>query len=201
MPLGLKAIATLRGTGAGYLSFVRLLWDDVRVWWRKPRLKIEFDPAEDLREWTLLGTRRKEKVATVHVRNRGKITASRCIAILKLISSPKGASVREKEFALHWADTDYSARTNTAETVEVGFERRRLDVPFTFVEAENSPGGAWIAIPLALSAPVVATQAFLPPGEYRFLLSVACENGKGSSREFVVSSPQIWTDLSMRATG
>jgi hypothetical protein len=39
----------------------------------------------------------------------------------KLISAPRGASVQEEEFTLHWADTDYSRRTNPAETVATGF--------------------------------------------------------------------------------
>jgi len=136
----------------------------------------------------------------VHVRNTGKTTASRCVAILKLVSAPIGVHVPEKESALHWADTDYSARTNTTEAVEIGFERRRLDVAFTFVEGESSPSGMWIAIPFALSIPLAAAQAHLSPGEYHFSLSVACENGKGCSRGFVIISPQAWTDLSMRAT-
>jgi hypothetical protein len=79
----------------------------------------------------------------------------------------------------------------------VGPERRRLDVAFTFVRMSPQKG-AWIAIPVALSDPLGAGQALLPPGEYRVKLSVDCENGKGCTKEFFIVSPESWVDLSMR---
>ena len=169
-------------------------------WFKKPRLRIEFSLPEDLREWDLLGGGRKQKVATVHVRNNRRATAERCVAVLKLISAPPGVTVEEKEFVLHWADTDYKAHTNIAEPVDIGIERRRLDMVFTVsVEGRPPTVGAWVAIPLALSAPFLANQAYLPPGEYRFRLAVECANGKGASKEFLISSPPFWSGLSARS--
>jgi len=197
----LKNVLALAGVMAGYLSFARLLWGDIRDWRKKPRLTVEFNLTEDLREWEVLGAGRKQKVATVHVRNKRKVPALRCVAILRPISAPPGVTVGEKEFVLHWADTDYTTHSNIAEPVEIGLERRRLDVAFTALfEGQVSPVGAWVAIPLALSVPTQAGQAYLPPGEYHFRLVVECANGKGVLREFFISSPTTWTALSMRPT-
>lgn len=198
MTVDLKWLGALGGIAAGYLSLLRLLWGDIRAWSQKPRLKIEFDSVEDLREWGLLGTGRQQKVATVHVRNRRRTTATRCVAVLRLVSTPPNVTIHQKEFTLHWADTVYTANTSIAEPVEIGQERRRLDVAFTYTQNLDSPAGAWVAIPLALSAPGSAAQAYLPPGAYRFHLSVGCENGKGSSQDFAIDSPPSWRALSMR---
>jgi hypothetical protein len=123
---------------------------DIHGWWRQPRLAIEFDPVEDLGIWTLSAknAERIQKVATVHIRNKRKTIARRCIAVLKLVTAPKNVSV-EREFILHWADVDYSLRTVEPEPIDIGPERRRLDVAFT-VERGSSPlEGAWVAIPIA----------------------------------------------------
>lgn len=168
---------------------------------KKPSLTIEFDPVEDLRQWSVLGGNRQQKVATVHVRNKRKMPASRCVAVLRTVSVPQGVTLSDKEFVLHWADRDYTAHSNVAEPVEIGLERRRLDVAFTVsVIGQDGPPirGAWIAIPLALSHPAVTSQAYLPPGDYGFRLTVGCQNGKGASKEFLVTSAETWTALSMR---
>ena len=96
------------------------------------------------------------------------------------------------QHAIHWADVPYSGRTTGAEPVDIGSEIRRLDVVFT---DENSPGGAWLSIPMALSMPKITHQAYLPPGEYQIEITVSCENGRGDSKKFRVISPQAWTDL------
>ena len=202
--MDVKDSLTLAGVVAGYLSFFRLLIGDSLSWFKKPRPAIEFDPEEDLRQWSVLGGNRQQKVATVHVRNKRRMLASRCVAVLSTVSVPRGVTLADKEFVLHWADTDYTAHSNVAEPVEIGLERRRLDVAFTVrFSGQNPPiRGAWIAIPLAklaLSEPALASQAYLPPvGEYRFRLKVECQNGKGDSREFLITSPETWTALSMR---
>ena len=206
MPEGfdLKDILAVVGGVTGVYSFIRLLFGDFSNWRKKPRLTIEFDPMEDLRQWSVVeGARvlRLQRAATVHVRNKRKMPASRCIAVLSTISAPQGVTLVDKEFVLHWADTNYTGHSNVSEPVEIGPERRRLDVAFTVsVPAQDDPPvrGAWIAIPLALSNPSGASQAYLPPGDYRFRLTVGCQNGKGASKEFFVTSPETWTALSMR---
>jgi len=178
---------------------------DFRTWRKKPRLTIEFAVPEDLRVWDLHGSDRQQKVATVHVRNAGRATAQRCVAVLKPISVPPGVTLEERDFVLHWADTDYTAHTNVAEPVDIGSERRRLDMVFSIDKKEQFSllpvFGAWVAIPLALSNPTAASQAYLPPGEYRFRLTVECENGKGASKDFLICSPTSWTDLTARSLG
>ncbi len=185
MPFEWKSAYTLVGAGAGILSFLRLVWHDIRGWWMKPRLDIEFDPAEDLQTYHAPDAGWHRKFATVHVRRNGRDTAKRCVAVLKPVSVPAGVTLGQKEFTLHWAGVDYSAQTTGAEPVEIGLERRRLDVVFT--EMGQTQAGSWVAIPIALS--LGAAQAYLAPGEYRFKLSVDCENGKGCSKEFTVVSP------------
>lgn len=159
MTRDLSTTFTLAGVLAGYFSLGRILFGDIRNWYRNPRLEIEFDPSEDLKEWTLRERKRLQKVATVYVRNKRRVPASRCVAILKLVAAPTHALLPQKEFALHWADTDYSGYSYVAEPVEIGIERRRLDVAFTFTAARESSRGAWVAIPLALSNTGAAPQA------------------------------------------
>lgn len=195
-----KDFFTALGAAAGGLSFLRLLVGDARDRYTKPRLSIEFSLPQDLREWNVQGAARKQKVATVHVRNKRRTPAVECAAVLRVISAPLGVILGEREYSLHWADTDYTMHSNVAVHVDIGLERRRLDVAFTILpEGQSSPEGAWIGIPIALSAPTRAMQAYLPPGEYRFRLVVACANGKAAAKEFIVNSPGDWKALSMRS--
>ena len=84
--------------------------------------------------------------------------------------------------------------------MDIGLQRRRLDVVFSILPNDQpSPKGAWAAIPMALSDPFHAAQAHLPPGEYRFRLTVACANGNATSREFIVNSPSDWKALTIRS--
>ena len=195
-----KDILAVVGAATGVFSFIRLLIGDFLNLRKKPRLTIEFDPEEDLRQWSVVGGKQLRKAATVHVRNRCKTPALRCVAVLSPVSVPQGVRLAEKEYVLHWADTDYTGHSNVAEPVEIGLERRRLDIALTVRYSEQHPPilGAWIAIPLALSDPAVASQAYLPPGDYRFRLTVGCQNGKGASKEFFITSPETWSALSMR---
>ena len=195
-----KDLLAAVGAATGGLSLLRVLFGDIRARYTRPRLTIEFNLPEDLREWDVYGAARKQKVGTVHVRNKRRTPALECAAVLRMISAPLGVTLGENEYSLHWADTDYTTHSNVAVHVDVGLERRRLDVVFTVLtEGQPSPQGAWVAMPMALSAPAHAPQAYLPPGEYRFRLVVACANGKGVSRNFVVNSPANWQALSMRS--
>lgn len=200
--MDVKDILAVVGAATGVFSFIRLLLGDLVNLRKKPRLAIEFDQNEDLKVWSVVGGKRKQKVATVHVRNKRRTPALRCVAMLRLISAPPGVVLGQKEFVLHWADTDYTGHSNYPEPIEIGLERRRLDVAFAVLgeqfPAVPSPEGAWVAIPIALSTPAQATQAYLHKGEYRFKLAVECANGKGDSKDFFVKSPETWVDLSMR---
>ena len=84
--MDLKDWLTLAGVLAGYFSFLRLLLGDFLNWRKRPRLAIEFDPVEDLRQWSVLGAKRLQMVATVHVRNERKVPALRCVAVLSMVS-------------------------------------------------------------------------------------------------------------------
>lgn len=57
--------------------------------------------------------------------------------------------------------------------------------------------GCWIAIPLALSRPDMAGQAYLPPGEYAIQVRVLCENGQGDVKAFRLKSPEGWQALAL----
>lgn len=143
--MDLKDSLALAGVAAGYLSFFRLLFGDLLNWRKKPRLAIEFDPEQDLRQRSLFDKRRLlriQKVVTVHVRNKRRMPPLRCVAILSPVSVPQGVTLAEKEWVLHWADTDYTSRSNVAEPVDIGPERRRLDVVFTVSDFAVSAAGS-----------------------------------------------------------
>lgn len=55
--------------------------------------------------------------------------------------------------------------------------------------------GSWIAIPIALSVPNEANQAYLPPGDYKVEISVKCEKGIGDTKIFTIKSPENWNEL------
>ncbi|MDI6859049.1 MAG: hypothetical protein QMC85_00985 [Methanocellales archaeon] len=63
------------------------------------------------------------------------------------------------------------------------------------------PRGSWIAMPIALSIPDIANQAYLPPSEYLVKLRVTCENGRGDTICFKIISPNNWKDLDMKMLG
>jgi hypothetical protein len=123
----LKDVLAVVGAATGGLSFIRLLFGDIRDWRKKPRLVIEFNLPEDLRTWGVVDAGRAQKVGTVHVRNKRRIPALRCVAVLRLILAPMGVTIGEKEFSLHWADTDYTMHSNVAVPVDTGPKRRCLD--------------------------------------------------------------------------
>jgi Tol biopolymer transport system component len=49
--------------------------------------------------------------------------------------------------------------------------------------------GSYVAIPIALSVPLQANQAYLPPGTYEVEISVTCHNGAGDKKVFNLISP------------
>jgi len=185
------------GSLSGMAALIIGIWTRIYVWFKRPKLKIEFDKSRDLVIWNIymghdLSSVLTRKFFNLHIRNSGKYTAKRCIAIVEVLSvSPNIAHLRG-EYPIHWADVPYSGRTTGAEPVDIGSEIRRLDVVFS---DRNNPVGAWLSIPLALSVPNIANQAYLSPGEHEIKIKVSCENGRGDSKIFKVISPQNWTDL------
>jgi hypothetical protein len=203
------------------------------------------------------------KFVCVAVENLGTEIARRCLGVLAILA-PESAH-RPRDFKLHWADTDYTLETDTAEAVDIYPETtRRLDVAFTLpsdqepversmasgeirslsatigsglsndqpliramgtaqitsgptpchhlgsgqlpgtyskestlAAAATQQGGCWIAIPIALCAPHVATQAYLKPAEYIIQVRVLCENGDGETKTFRLTSPQTWDGLTL----
>jgi len=183
----------------GIAGFVSLLWQVASAAARRnrrPRIHIhDFEPARDLRFWHLIdqnGGKRIQRAVTLDVSNDGPDTAKRCVAILEITSTPPGATLRDRRYALHWAGVDYSLQNTGAEPVELGPETRRLDVLFTH-EKQDVPG-CWIATPAALSLATI-DQAYLQPGEYRGTLKINCENGRGARLEVEIHSPKTWRGL------
>ena len=180
------------GSLAGLFSFIWLFIKDLTKFFRRPKLKITFEKSKDLRTWTFPnGTTRK--FATLHIVNKRKEVAKRCVATLKIIEKPSSLTHLESKYSLHWADIPYNLRTTGAEPVDIGPEEWRLDVIFT--DASQFIDGCWIAMPIALSGALTRNQAYLPPGSYKVKIEVKCENGKGDRGTFRIISPNKWTDL------
>ncbi len=186
----------------GIAGFVSLLWQiagAVRRGTRRPRIHIHpFEPARDLRPWQVIESEHPELggriqlAVTLDVSNAGPDTAKRCVATLEITSTPPGVTLRERRYALHWADVDYSLKNTGAQPVDIGSEVQRLDVAFT--HEKQDVAGCWIATPLALSLASI-DQAYLQPGDYHGTLRITCENGKAAHLEVVIHSPKAWRDL------
>lgn len=146
-----------------------------------------------MKEYHFADTGWHRKFFNLRVFNNGKTTAKRCVAVLEILNNPKRAEILDKHLTLHWADVDYSIRTNDPQPIDIGKEPRRLDVVFT--DKDINAKGCWVAIPMALTLPQNTGQAFLPKGEYTVEISVNCENGKGDKKKFKIISPDKWTDL------
>ena len=94
------------GSLAGLLSFIWLFVKDLIKFLRKPKLKITLEKSRDLRTWRFPnGVIRK--FATLHIVNKGKEVAKRCVATLEIIEKPHSLTHLENRYSLHWADTPY----------------------------------------------------------------------------------------------
>src|SRR3990170_2027202 len=82
---------------------------------RQPKLKIL--GGADVKNWSFLNTGETRRFATLEVKNRGNQTAKRCEAVAELVEQPKNVTHLDREYALHWADVPYSARSTGAEPV------------------------------------------------------------------------------------
>lgn len=185
------------GSLSGMLSLI--IWIGTRIygWFKRPKLKIEFDKDRDLIVWETYhnGMSKKwtRKFLNCQVLNTGKDTAKRCEAVVTVLDCTNNMNhLRREKYAIHWADTPYSGRTTGGYPVDIGSAPQRLDIVFA---DKNSPEGAWLAIPFALLQPDMTKQVFLPPGAYNIEMKVFCSNGSGDSKKFKVISPQTWTDL------
>jgi hypothetical protein len=182
----------------GVAGIVALLWQgasSIRRRRRTPKLHVhEFDPAHDLKYWQLDPEGKNVRLAiTLDVANKGADTATRCVATLELTHAPNGVRLRERRYALHWAAVEYSYRNTGSQPVDIGPEVHRLDVAFT-QQGQDVPG-CWIATPFALSHPSI-DQAYLPPGDYSATLRISCENGRATTVQVTINSPQEWRGLS-----
>jgi len=103
---------------------------DAWKWWKRPKLKIEFDPDNDVKIYRFVDTGIVRKFGCVRVKNIGKSVARRCIGVLEVLKAPEIAVNLEKEHILHWADVPYSFRTVEPEPVDID-KFWRLDVVFS----------------------------------------------------------------------
>lgn len=177
-------------------SFFWLLIKDLIAFYKKPRLELSFEKPRDLRTFRFRDTGWVRKFATLHVRNTRSQTAKRCVANLKITRRSAQSTNIEDQYALHWADVDYTARTTGAQPIDLGPELIRLDVLFT--QQGQGLSGCWIAVPFALSGSLDNNQAYLSPGDYDAEIEVRCENGKGQKAKFRIISPTAWDDLDMQ---
>lgn len=180
---------------AGLASFIWLLIKDLIKFYRKPRMQITFSKDTGLWSWYFEDTGWRRKFATLNIKNNGKDTAKRCVAVMTILKKPGGAINVEDEYALHWAGVDYTSQTTGAEPVDIGPEPRRLDVAFT--QQGQQMKGCWVAMPLALLGSLRRNQAYLLPGDYEVEIRIGCENGKGDKKKFKVTSPDNWEDLNL----
>jgi hypothetical protein len=178
---------------AALAAFIGKITQSCFKYFQKPYLHIIFDSDKDLRIWIFHDTGWTRKFATLHIKNKRKETAKRCVAVLRILKKPQTAQNTENEYSLHWAGVDYTMQTTGAEPVDIGPEPRRLDVVFT--QQGQSIEGCWAAIPFALSGQINRNQAYLPPGDYEVEIEVKCENGKGGKARFRITSPIRWNDL------
>ena len=97
-----------RGGLAGLASFIWLFIKDFMKFCKKPRIKITFSKDTDLRTWAFADTGWVRKVATLNIKNSGKDTAKRCVAVMSILKKSRDANNIEDECALHWAGVDYT---------------------------------------------------------------------------------------------
>lgn len=117
----------------GTLAVLGLIWNaikSIRFWRGRPKLKIEHHSIWNGR-WTVLNGIRYAKFHCLIVRNEGKRTAKKCVAVLTILGNRDSAPNLDVEHKLHWADIDYSYRTDEPEPIDIGSYSRRLDVFFS----------------------------------------------------------------------
>ena len=182
---------------AGLISILWLIAKDLVAFFRKPRLSIlPFDLSKDLRVFHYKDVGWIRKFANICIENSKIRVATHCVATLTFIRVPSNVSHLERQYYLHWADVDYSARTIEAQPIDLGRGQRRLDVVFT--QDDQQMPGCWLAMPLALcQSQPDQNQAYLPPGKYEVQIVISSDNGRGDKRSYSITSPTQWSGLNM----
>ena len=108
-----------------------IVFKDILKFIRRPKLYMTFQRPHHLRDYTYVDTGWVRRIFTMHVGNKGRDTAKRCVATIHILQLPPETEHLEKEYALHWAGVPYTFQTTGAEPVDIGPELRRLDVFFT----------------------------------------------------------------------
>jgi hypothetical protein len=185
---------------AGLISVIWLIAKDLFTFFRRPRLRLlPFDETIDCRIFHYPDTSWDRKFINLHVENTHSETAINCLAVLTILSRPANIMHLERQYYLHWADVEYSARTTEAQPINLGRGQRRLDVVFS--QDNQQMQGCWIAIPFALSAAQLwQNQAYLPPGKYEVEIALSLDNGQGDKCRYKITSPSNWSDLNMIET-
>lgn len=185
-----QLVLAIIGAASGLLASVRWLVNDIMNLTNKPKLIISHGPYAQ--NWQFLGTTQVRRFINFEVTAKKGRIARGCGAKATIIKHPGSVTHLQREYGLHWADVPYSTLSTGVETVEIGEAPRRLDVAFTM---PNHSGQSWIAMPLALTAPVQVSQASLPQGEYTLRVTVYCEKGRGDTKTIKLISPNNWQDL------
>ena len=192
--------ADIAGLAAFILAAVLAAIGAVRwllFWLGRPRLRIAaFDKAHDLANWQItdLAGQPQQRVLTAEITNDGKRLASRCIAIARVLEHPPGIVFRDREVPLHWAGTPWGGVDTGAQPVDIGRERRRLDIVFS---RQGYGHGAWLATPAALGSGGMP-QVRLPPGDYVIEIELTCDGGDGARVKYHVTIKEEWDELDAR---
>lgn len=156
----------------------------------KPKLVISEGPY--VANWHFIGTTNVWEFVNMEVICKKGEIAYRCIAKASVIKHPSSVRHLIREYALHWADVNYSGRSTGAEPIEIGAVPQRLDIVFT---VPGHKGESYLTMPIALSSPGNVPQATLPRGEYVIKVTVLCVNGRGDSKTIRVISPDVGQNL------
>jgi hypothetical protein len=186
----------------GVAGFVSLLWQTVThftTWTGRPRLRIRpLEVERDLRIWQLMlipGVPDRQRVFSLQVWNKGSRVARHVVGVLTFTRVPQSATHLDRRIGLHWGDLAYDPATTGAQAVDIaGTEEHRLDV--AFARASQQVPGSWAAMPLALASPT-PNQAHLPPGQYEIEVTVTSDNAARTRARFVLTSPDIWSNLAV----
>lgn len=166
-----ETIAAIIGAAAGLLSLFWHIINSLIDQFNKPRLTIEVD-----RNWKSTSVKYSNpdreiirRFICLYVINEKFNTAKRCVAKLKVLGDLPEGSRLDIEHTLHWADVPYNHKTTEPDPVDIGSERRRLDVAFalqseTTRERSRTQFGSTINTQPASEQPNISGS--LPPESY-----------------------------------